>query len=69
MSIKSFDEAHDFWPVATSRKSTFLTSLKLVAAAFSDGLAASHKYEELRARGVPHAVAAQRAVAYVDGNR
>ncbi len=64
MSIKSFDDAHDFWPIAAQPKFTLWQSLKLIGSAVAEGLAASHKYEELRARGIPHAIAAQRAVAH-----
>jgi hypothetical protein len=38
-----------------------LQTIKMVFEAFRDGVAAHDRYETLRARGVPHAVAATKA--------
>lgn len=62
MSIKSFDDAHDFFPADTSKPVGILATLWLTWLAFAEGRAAHHVYEELRAKGVPHADAAQRAL-------
>jgi hypothetical protein len=66
MVIKSFDDAHDFWPTVRPRTVSVFTTLRLIFEACREGLAASRKYEELRARGVPHRIAAERAVALTE---
>ncbi len=65
MSIKSFDDAHDFFPAAKATSIGFFGTLRLIWLAFSDGRGAQHVYEELRAHGVPHDTAAKRAMAIV----
>lgn len=62
MSIKSFDDAHDFFPATESKPVGVLGTLWLTWLAFAEGRAAHHVYEELRAKGVAHADAASRAL-------
>lgn len=58
-TIKSFDEALDFYPSASvkSRFSRFSSRVKLYWNAMGDGFAAAADYQTLTARGVPHDVA------------
>ncbi|MEQ1612788.1 MAG: hypothetical protein ABL904_08540 [Hyphomicrobiaceae bacterium] len=65
MSIKSFDDAHDFYPAEAPMSVGVLGTLKLIWLAFSDGLASQHHYEDLRAQGVPHADAARKALSVI----
>lgn len=65
MSIKSFDDAHDFFPAAATKPLGLLSTLRLVWQSLSEGLLAQHRYETLRANGVPHPKAAQQAISAV----
>lgn len=55
-TIKSFDDALDFYPVATPRPllSRLGGALRIYWTALGDGLAAARSYNELTRRGVPH---------------
>ena len=55
-TIKSFDDALDFYPAATERPllSRIGRTLWIYATAMNDGLAAARAYNELTRRGVPH---------------
>lgn len=55
-TIKSFDDALDFYPAATrsSALSRFARGVRIYWDAFVDGLAAARAYNELMRRGVPH---------------
>ena len=65
MSIKSFDDAHDFFPADTSKSVTMFGTLRLVWQAMSEGRASQHRYEALRAKGVPHPDAAAKALSTI----
>lgn len=55
-TIKSFDDALDFYPAASERPllSRIGQSVRLYATALGDGLAAARAYNELTRRGVSH---------------
>jgi hypothetical protein len=55
-TIKSFDDALDFYPADSrgSALSRFARTLQLYWTALADGLAAARAYNELMRRGVPH---------------
>ena len=55
-TIKSFDDALDFYPAdsRSSALSRFAGTLRLYWNALGDGLAAARAYNELMRRGVPH---------------
>jgi hypothetical protein len=55
-TIKSFDDALDFYPAASGRPllSRIGQAVRLYATALGDGLAAARAYNELTRRGVPH---------------
>ena len=55
-TIKSFDDALDFYPVAGQRPllSRLGGALRIYWNALGDGLAAARSYNELTRRGVPH---------------
>lgn len=55
-TIKSFDDALDFYPAANRRPllSRIGQTVRIYAIALSDGLAAARAYNELTRRGVPH---------------
>ncbi len=59
MSIKSFDDALDFYPANSrgSALSRFARALRVYWNALGDGLAAARAYNDLMRRGVPHDVA------------
>jgi hypothetical protein len=58
-TIKSFDDALDFYPVATQRPllARFGGALRTYWEALGDALAAARSYQELTRRGVPDNVA------------
>lgn len=55
-TIKSFDDALDFYPADSrvSALSRFARTLRVYWNALGDGLAAARAYNELMRRGVPH---------------
>ena len=55
-TIKSFDDALDFYPADSrgSMLSRFARTLRVYWNALGDGLAAARAYNELMRRGVPH---------------
>ena len=58
-TIKSFDDALNFFPTAAGRPALARIGrfLQVYWGALRDGLAASRAYHELMRRGVPHDVA------------
>jgi hypothetical protein len=69
MSIKSFDEAHDYLPASETGSAGILGNTRLIWLAFTEGLVAQHRYETLRARGLAHTVAAKEAMALTQTRR
>ena len=63
-TIKSFDDALDFYPAANERPllSRIGRTLRIYATALSDGLAAARAYNELTRRGVPHDAAVRQVL-------
>jgi hypothetical protein len=62
-TITNFDDALDFYPAATTstpRRRSILGWFRAVWDGVSEGLAASKRYQELTARGVPHEQAASK---------
>jgi len=55
-TIKSFDDALDFYPAANRRPllSRIGLTLRIYGSALRDGLDAARAYNELTRRGVPH---------------
>jgi hypothetical protein len=55
-TIKSFDDALDFYPAASERPllSRIGQTVRIYATALSEGLAAARAYNELTRRGVSH---------------
>jgi hypothetical protein len=55
-TIKSFDDALDFYPTAKELPllSRIGRTLRIYGTALRDGLAAARAYNELTRRGVPH---------------
>lgn len=60
-TIRNFDDALDFFPKANrgGRLAERLDVVRAMFAALSESLQACHRYQELTARGVPHAAAAE----------
>ena len=62
MTIKTFDEALDFYPSPRAARtviSRFGGMLQTYWSAMRDGIAAARAYHEMTARGVPHETAVQ----------
>jgi len=61
-TISNFDDALDFMPSAKpkSPRRTLFATLRIVVEAMREGFRAAHQYQELTARGVNHAEAANR---------
>jgi hypothetical protein len=61
MTIKTFDDALDFYPAPAHRRalSRFGGTLRTYWNAMRHGLAAARAYHEMTARGVPHETAVQ----------
>lgn len=61
MTIKTFDEALNFYPAPAhqSALSRFGGALQTYWSAMRQGLAAARAYHEMTARGVPHETAVQ----------
>jgi hypothetical protein len=59
MTIKTFDEALDFYPSSRAALSRFGGVLQTYWSAMRHGLAAARAYHEMTARGVPHETAVQ----------
>jgi len=55
-TIKSFDDALDFYPAASERPllSRIGQTVRIYATALSEGMAAARAYNELTRRGVSH---------------
>lgn len=71
LSIKSFDDAHDFFPAAPAAapRSGLLAAVRLFFQAASEGLTSLHRYETLRHHGRSHAEAAAAAMAITKADR
>ncbi len=59
MTIKTFNEALDFYPSPRAAMSRFGGMLQTYWSAMRHGLAAARAYHELTARGMPHETAVQ----------
>jgi len=63
-TIKSFDDALDFYPASSHRSllSRFGRTMRTYWDALRDGLAAMRAYHDLTRRGVPHDAAVRRVL-------